>query len=64
MKKTYITPIVLTVELSNRDALLTSISATNETTGLGGTSYGGSSTSSGVTSGDVKESKSIWDEEW
>ena len=64
MKKTYITPTVLTVELGSRDALLTSISATNETTGLGGTSYGGGSTSGGVTSGDAKESKNIWDEEW
>ena len=63
MKKTYISPAMLTVELGSRDALLQSVSSTE---GLTGTSYGGrtSSITGGVTEGDVKESKSIWDEEW
>ena len=60
MKKTYISPAALTVELGSRDALLQSVSSTE---GLTGTSYGGSS-SGRVTEGDVKESKSLWDEEW
>ena len=64
MKKTYISPAALTVQLGYRDALLQSVSSTSPTTGLTGTSYGGGSTLGGVTEGDVKESKSIWDEEW
>ena len=63
MKKTYISPAALTVELGSRDALLQSVSSSSPTTGLTGTSYGGGSTGR-ATEGDVKESKSIWDEEW
>ena len=61
MKKTYISPAALTVELGSRDALLQSVSSK---VGLTGTSYGGDSSSGGVTEGDAKESKSLWDEEW
>ena len=65
MKKTYISPAALTVQLGYRDALLQSVSSEESLTG---TSFGGttSSTSGGVTvtSGDTKESKNIWDEEW
>ena len=68
MKKTYISPAALTVQLGYRDALLQSVSSSSPTKGLTGTSFGGttSSTSGGVTvtSGDTKESKNIWDEEW
>ena len=64
MKKTYISPAALTVQLGYRDALLQSVSSSSPTTGLTGTSYGGVSSSGSVTEGDVKESKSLWDEEW
>ena len=66
VKKTYISPAALTVQLGYRDALLQSVSSSNPTKGLTGTSFGGTTslTSGGVTSGDTKESKNIWDEEW
>ena len=66
VKKTYISPAALTVQLGYRDALLQSVSSSSPTTGLTGTRYGGSTSSitGGVTEGDTKESKNIWDEEW
>ena len=62
MKKTYISPIMLTVQLGSRDALLQTVSA-QSTLGAG---YRGATSDNGVTAGDVKESKSVnvWDEEW
>ena len=61
MKKTYISPAALTVQLGSRDALLQSVSSTES---LNGTSFGGKTSSGRPSEGDVKESKSIWDEEW
>ena len=62
MKKKYISPIMLTVQLGSRDALLQTVSA-QSTLGAG---YRGTTYDNSVTEGDVKESKSInvWDEEW
>ena len=62
MKKTYISPIMLTVQLGSRDALLQTVSAVS---GLRA-GYGGTTHEKGVSEGDVKESKSVnvWDEEW
>ena len=69
MKKTYNQPTCLVVTLGSRDALLQSISATNSTTGLDGTTYGGATSSAAggaITSGDVKGTSdvNVWDEEW
>ena len=64
MKKTYISPAALTVQLGYRDALLQSVSSTE---GLGGTSWGGStSQEGGPSSADVKgmTDVNVWDEEW
>ena len=63
MKKTYISPIMLTVQLGSRDALLQTVSAQST---LGAGYRGTTSSNSSVTEGDVKESKSVnvWDEEW
>ena len=61
MKKTYISPAMLTVQLGSRDALLQSVSSTES---LNGTRFGGSSSSGGPSEADVKESKNVWDEEW
>ena len=58
MKRTYITPAVLTVELSGRDALLQSMSAGTDLTS------GGSTGEEGVTEADARESKNIWSDEW
>ena len=63
MKKTYISPVMLTVELGSRDALLT-LSA-NDSLGV---NDGGTTSDHGVTSGDVKENSvsnvNVWDKEW
>ena len=66
VKKTYIIPSSLTVQLSSRDAQLQTISANSASTGLDGTTFGGntSSASIGPEGADVKENKSVWDEEW
>jgi len=70
MKKTYISPAMLTVELASRDALLLSASATRT---LSGTSFGGTTSTpngggSSVSSADVKEQNvsdvNLWDKEW
>jgi hypothetical protein len=62
MKKTYITPSVLTVQLSSRSTLM-SLSATDS---LDGTSYGGTTLGNSIIDADVKGfgDKNIWDEEW
>lgn len=57
MKKIFITPASLTIQLGSRDALLQSVSSDDISSG-GGTGEGG------VTEGDVKENKNLWDEEW
>ena len=59
MKKSYIIPEALIVELNCRHAVLT-VSAP----GLEGTSTGGGTDDGGIDEGDVKESVNIWDEEW
>ena len=70
MKKIYNQPTCLVVELRGRDAMLTSISATDGTTGLGDVGFGGTtSTPNGgvsVTSADTKgiSDVNLWDEEW
>ena len=58
MKKTYITPASLSVELGSRDAMM-GMSASGE--GIG---YGGGTGEGGIIEGDVKEHKNVWDEEW
>ncbi|MBQ4229426.1 MAG: hypothetical protein II675_06495 [Bacteroidaceae bacterium] len=65
MKKIYNQPTCLVVELGSRDSLLVTLSATNSSTGLSGTSYGGI-TGSTITSADVKgiSDVNLWDEEW
>ena len=65
MKKIYNQPTCLVVELGSRDSLLVTLSATNSSTGLSGTSYGGT-TGSTITSADVKgiSDVNLWDEEW
>jgi len=60
MKRTYISPVMLAVQLGSRDALLQSVSAEPTL----GASYRGTTSDNGVTEGDVKESKSLWDNEW
>ena len=62
MKKTYISPAALTVQLGSRDAMLQSISSTGSLSGT--TSSRGDTQSAGIEEADVKESKSVWDEEW
>ena len=67
MKKTYNQPTCLAVELRGRDAMLQSISSNSTSTGLAGTSWGGSTSSaSEPISGDVKgmTDVNVWDEEW
>lgn len=65
MKKTYIAPASLTVQLRGRDALLQSVSGNS--IGLG---YGGDTDTSGIISADVKEQYppisdvNVWDDEW
>ena len=65
MKKTYIAPASLTVQLRGRDALLQSVSGNS--IGLG---YGGDTGTSGIISADVKEKNppindvNVWDDEW
>lgn len=63
MKKTYIVPALLVVQLGSRDALLT-LSA-NDSLGV---NDGGTTSDHGVTSADVKEQNvsnvNVWDKEW
>lgn len=63
VKRTYIIPEFLVVNLVSRDALLQSVSGKAS---LSGTSYGGNSSDAGDISADVKESTDInvWDDEW
>jgi len=62
MKKTYISPAALTVQLGSRDAMLQSISSTGSLSGT--TSSRGGTGAAGIEDADVKEHKNIWDEEW
>ena len=66
MKNIYNQPTCLVIELRGRDALLTTLSATNSSTGLSGTSYGGTTSDNNITNADVKETSDVnlWDEEW
>ena len=63
MKKTYINPTIVTVQLRGRDAILTSVSGFAT---LDDTSWGGNTSGNSITNADVKgiTSKSVWDEEW
>ena len=63
MKKTYIKPASLIVQLSSRSALM-SVSGTDT---LGGTSYGGTTTDNSIVDADVKSINldvNLWDDEW
>ena len=65
MKKTYNQPACLVVELASRNMFM-GVSGTET---LGGTSYGGTTSSAeggAITSGDVKGmgDVNLWDEEW
>ena len=65
MKKTYINPTIVTVQLRGRDAILTSVSgfATLDDTSFGGTTSGGGNN---ITDADVKgiSDVNVWDNEW
>ena len=62
MKKIYIAPSTLTVQLSSRSVLM-SVSA-NES--LDGTSYGGETLGNSIIDADTKSygNKNVWDNEW
>ncbi len=59
MKKTYIKPSMFAVMLQHQDRILQSVSQVDG----GDTGIGGGGDGSGL-GGDVKASKSIWDDEW
>ena len=62
MKKTYIIPVSLTVNLGSCDAILQTVSGAST---LSNTRYGGNSAGN-VTSADVKGQSdvNVWDSEW
>ena len=68
MKKIYNQPSCIIVELGSRDSLLVTLSATNSSTGLSDTGYGGTTSggSNNITDADVKGTSgvNVWDEEW
>ena len=63
LKKRYIVPELFVVQLTSRDAMLQSVSATNT---LSGTRFGGTTTSGSVSSADTKgiSDVNVWDNEW
>ena len=62
MKKTYMVPALLVVQLASRDALLQSVSAQSTL----GVTYKGTTSDNGVTDADVKgvTDVNVWDKEW
>ena len=63
MKKTYITPTSLIVQLSGRNPLM-SLSAVST---LSGTEFGGESDANGIIEADIKSfsfDNNLWDDEW
>ena len=62
MKKTYIFPAILTVQLSSRNALMTLSAASS----LDGAGYGGTTEDNNILDADVKvwNDVNLWDEEW
>ena len=60
MKKTYITPMLLTVELGTRSHLM-DVSSVDNHENINSVSFSTTTTGSGQL---TKEHKSVWDNEW